>query len=339
MDTLLFALNAIGPILLLIALGYILKRFHFVDEHFLQYGNKFVFRVALPVMLFYTIYSIKSFKEVNWSIVIYSVFAVMFLFTLGFFLALFFTKDPKQKGVIIQGVFRANYAIIGIPLADAIGGSEAVAVVGIVAAFVVPLMNILSVISLVLFVKEDNNDIHPLKTIVRKIFANPLIIAIFVGLATIGIRSFIPIDPVTNQHVFTIQNNIPFLYTAIKWISQIASPFALIILGGTFEFLTIKNHAKQIILGVVSRVAFAPLLMLGLAVILSNKSAFFNFSTIEYPALISLIASPTAVSSAIMAKEMKNDEKLAVQIVVWTTTLSIISIFIIVAIFRELSLL
>ena len=46
MDTLLFSLNAVLPILLLLGLGYILKRTHFLDEHFLQVGNKFVFRIA-----------------------------------------------------------------------------------------------------------------------------------------------------------------------------------------------------------------------------------------------------------------------------------------------------
>ena len=65
MDTLIFSLNAVLPILLLIGFGYFLKKVRFLDEHFLQVGNKFVFRVALPTLLFYTIYSIEDFGEVN----------------------------------------------------------------------------------------------------------------------------------------------------------------------------------------------------------------------------------------------------------------------------------
>jgi predicted permease len=68
------------------------------------------------------------------------------------------------------------------------------------------------------------------------------------------------------------------------------------------------------------------------------KTGFFNFTMIEYPAIIALLASPTAISGAIMAKEMHNDEKLAVQLVVWTTTLSIFSIFIVVFVMRSFGL-
>ncbi|MBN2541075.1 MAG: AEC family transporter [Bacilli bacterium] len=334
MDTLLFSLNTVLPILILMGLGYTLKHLGFVNEHFLQIGNKFVFRVALPTLLFYTIYSIQSFQEINWSIIIYAVGAVLLLFIIGLILAMVFIKDSKQKGVLIQSVFRANYAIIGIPLAQAMGGEQAVIVVALISAVVVPLMNILAVISLTLFVKNENEAMHPIRSTLIKVTKNPLIIAIFVGLIVIWIRSYIPIDPDTLRPVFTLQYNVAFLYTAIVWVKQIASPFALIVLGGTFEFFVIKNLSKQIFLGTFSRIVLAPMIALGLAVIVSKYTTFFNFDSVEFPALIALFASPTAVSGAVMAKEMNNDEALAVQYVVWTTSLSIISIFIIVFIFR-----
>jgi len=259
------------------------------------------------------------------------------LFVIGFITSLIFIKDPKQKGVIIQAVFRSNFAIIGIPLAEAIGGSEAVAVVALVSAVVVPLMNILAVIALVIYVREEEEKNLIISTFV-KVIKNPLIIGVFLGLFTLWIRSFIPINPVTLEPVFTIQNNLEFIYLIIKWLGQIASPLALIILGGTFEFFVIKPLAKQIFIGTFSRVVIAPLVTLSLAVILSNRTDFFNFTRVDYPAFIALLASPTAVASAIMATEMKNDGKLAVQLVVWTTSLSILSIFIIVFIFRSMGI-
>jgi len=65
MDTLLFALNAVLPILFLITFGYVLKRTKFFNDNFLAVGNKFVFRIALPALLYYTIYSISDIKEIN----------------------------------------------------------------------------------------------------------------------------------------------------------------------------------------------------------------------------------------------------------------------------------
>lgn len=338
MDTLIFSLNAVLPILLLISFGYILKRLRFFDERFLQIGNKFVFRVALPALLFYTIYSIDNLGSINWPVVLYAVIAVLILFSLGLFLALTLVKDKRQRGVLIQAVFRANFAIIGIPIANALGGLEAVSVVALIAAVIVPMMNVLAVIALTLFVHNGNEVKHPFRSTLLNIVKNPLIIATFLGLLALWIRSYIPIDPATGHPAFSLQYNLVFLYTAISWVAQVASPFALIILGGTFEFIVIKHLAKEIFYGTFSRVVLAPLITLSLAVFLSKHTTFFNFSAAEYPALIALLASPTAVSGAIMAKEMNNDEVLAVQYVVWTTTLSILSLFVIVFIFRWMNL-
>lgn len=338
MEILLFALNAVLPIITLIGLGYLLKRVGFLSEEFLRVGNKFVFRIGLPALLFYTIYSISSVSIINWSVIIYAVIAILTLFLIGLVIARLFIPDKRQKGVIIQAIFRSNYAIIGIPLAQALGGTPAIAVVALVSAIAVPLMNVLAVISLSLYIKEDDAKLEMKETLI-KIAKNPLIIAVFLGLFTLLIRSFIPLDPVTSIPVFTLEHNVTFIYTVIKWVGQIASPFALIILGGTFEFFVIKSLGKQIVIGTLSRVFLAPLITLSLAVFLSYKTSFFNFTVVDYPAFIALLASPTAVSSAIMAKEMQNDEKLAIQLVVWSTISSIVSIFLIVVIFRAAGLL
>jgi len=217
MDTLWFALNAVLPILLLIGLGYILKRVGFVNENFLKIGNKFVFRVALPALLFTTIYKIDGFKSINWSVIVYAVIATLLLFIIGLIISSLLIKDKKQKGPVFQSVFRANYAIIGIPLAQAIGGSDAVIVVALVSAVVVPLINILAVVALTMYVRNEDEAVHPFKATLIKIVKNPLIIAIFLGLITLLIRSWIPVNPVTNQAVFTIKDNLKFLFTPLTW--------------------------------------------------------------------------------------------------------------------------
>lgn len=339
MDTLLYSLNAVLPILLLIGFGYLLKRINFLNENFLQVGNKFVFRIALPTLLFYTIYNIDDLSEINWPVVIYSVIGVLILFVIGLIVALSSTDKANQKGVLWQVVFRSNYAIIGIPLARALGGEEAVEVVALVSAVIVPLINILAVIALTAFIRDKDSDEHPFKATLIKVTKNPLIISILLGLSALFIRSWIPVDSITGLPAFTIKENLTFIYTTIKWLGQTASPLALIVLGGTFEFFAVREMKKQVGIGTLARVFLSPLMTLPLAVILSNSTDFFNFTALEYPALIALFASPVAVSSAIMAREMHNDEKLAVQLVVWTTILSILSTFIIVYIFRTMGLL
>ncbi|MDE6612956.1 MAG: AEC family transporter, partial [Clostridia bacterium] len=118
------------------------------------------------------------------------------------------------------------------------------------------------------------------------------------------------------------------LYTAVKDLKAIASPLALIVLGGQFEFSAVKGMTKEIIVGTAWRIVIAPLIGIGVAFLLSRYTDLFTFGTDIYPTLIALFGTPVAVSSAIMAGEMKSDEQLATQLVVWTSICSIVTIFV-----------
>ena len=52
MDSFIFALSAIAPIVLTVLIGYFLKRIGWMNESFSKAANKLVFRVFMPVMLF-----------------------------------------------------------------------------------------------------------------------------------------------------------------------------------------------------------------------------------------------------------------------------------------------
>lgn len=339
MDVFLFALNAILPIILLIILGYALKRIGFLNESFTKLGNKFVYRVCLPVLLFKNVYDISSFGSLDWSIVLYSEIAIIVIFLIGLVSCIILVKDPKQRGVILQCAFRSNYAIIGLTLAASLGGEAAKGVAAILSAFSIPTFNILAVISLAIFIKdEESNKGDHMKKALINICKNPLIIGVVAGLIVLAIRSAIPTDN-TGELVFSIKNDLPFLYTSISNVASIASPLALVILGAGFSFSAVGGMLKEIILGTTIRIIIAPLLSIGVAVILSKYTNILNFDSSVYPALIALFGSPVAVSSAIMAEEMKNDGTLAGQLVIWTSLFSVFTIFIAVVILRSMQLL
>ncbi len=339
MDTLLFGVNAVLPLLLLIGLGYFLSRIGFLNEEFLVNANRFVFRIALPALLFFTIYNASGLEDINWNVIIYAMIGVFVLFVLGLVSVVLLVKGADKKGVVLQSVFRSNMAILGIPLAEALGGEPAVLGVALISLAVIPLYNILSVISLTMFQKDESGKQIPWHKVLFKIITNPLIIAIVLGIIVLMVRTAIPVSQISGELVFSLKNNLEFLYTFIKWVAQIASPLALIILGGGFQFAAVKSLRREIILGTSWRILFAPLLGLSVAVILSRNTTFFHFASYDYPALIATFAAPVAVTSAIMAKEMGGDERLAGQIVVWSSLLSIFSIFVIVISFRYLGIL
>lgn len=150
-DAFLFAANAVLPIVLMIAVGYILKRIKLFNQGFLDVGNKLTFRVLIPALLFYNIYGIGSFDEINFGFVLYGIIAIFAIFLAAMLITCLFTKDSAKRGALIQSAFRSNYAIIGLPLASALFGDKGAAAAGIMSAFCVPFFNILAVITLTVF--------------------------------------------------------------------------------------------------------------------------------------------------------------------------------------------
>jgi len=331
---LLTAVNAILPILLLTLLGYWLKHIGFLNEPFTQTGNKVMFNICLPAMLFINIYDIEGLTAIRWDVVIYSTCAVCLLFLLSF-LTTFVTRDPLRKGVVMQCVYRSNFAIIGLPIAGALGGEAAMASAAVISAFTIPFFNVFAVISLTVFRREPGEKIH-VGSILKKIAKNPLIIGVLAGLLCLGLRQLQ--NALFGEVVFSLERDTKFLYTTLSNLKSVTTPLALMVLGAKFEFSAVKGMFREIAVGTVSRIVIAPLVGIGLAVILTNAGVI-NCGPEDYPALIALFGSPVAVSSAIMATGMKNDGQLAAQLVVWTSLLSILTIFLTICIMMPMGLL
>ena len=320
------AVNAVTPIILVICLGYCLRRSGFLTEEFLKIGNKLVFKICLPAMLFINVYDIKSVDAIQWDIVLYAMAAIGVIFVLGLAVSLATTKEPKRRGVILQCTFRSNYAIIGLSLASALGGPEAEAVGAILSAFSIPTINVLAIIALTVFVDGEKKSV---KGILLNIAKNPLIIGVLSGLVCLCIRA--AQTELFGRVVFALNVHTKFLYTTLVNLKAITSPLALIVLGGQFEFSAVKGLLKEIVVGTVWRIVIAPVIGLGGAIVMA-KLGVIACGVNEFPALIALFGSPVAVSSAIMAGSMGNDEQLATQLVVWTSLCSIVTIFLTVCV-------
>lgn len=330
------AVNAVVPVVLIVLLGYCLKERGFLTKEFIKVGSKVSFRVAMPIMLFVNVYNIESFDVIQWDVVVYSTAVLLLIFVLGLVTTVFFTDDPKRKGAILQATFRSNNAIVGLSLASVLGGDEAVAVAAVVSAFSLPVMNILAVIALTIYVNDDGKKKIDIGGILKKIAKNPLIIAICLGMICLLIRGLQ--QRLFGQVVFALNKQTRFLYNALSNIKSMASPYALLILGGQFDFSSSKGMMKEIMAGTVWRVVIAPAIAIGGAAALSF-SGILDFGVNEFPALIGLFGTPAAVSSAIMAGEMGNDEQLATQLVVWSSIASIFTMFFTVCILMAAGLL
>lgn len=334
------ACDAVLPIVLLVVLGYFLKKIKLIKPEFQKAGNKFCFKILIPVLLFYNIYQIEDISKIGeYAIFIFYVaIAICVLFALGILVVKFFVAEDKQKGVIHQCLYRSNYAIIGIPLAEFIAtsmgfsaDSPIVSIASLVSAISIPLFNIFAVISLTMFDKGENGKID-LKKMLKGIITNPLIIGVLSGILVLVIREVLIATDINWRLA-----DISFVYKPISQVASMASPLALIMLGGGFTFGAVARLRKQILLGTILRVVVVPIVFLVSFYFI--LTAQFGSATIYFPALIALFSTPVAVSSAPMAAEMGQDAELAGQLVVWTSLTSILSLFLIIMVSGSLGIL
>lgn len=325
-DAFVFAANAVLPIVLMIALGYFFKRIGLLNQGFLDVGNKLTFRVLIPALLYYNIYGIGSLGEINFGFVLYGLAAVVVIFLVSTLITCLFTKDQGKRGSLIQAVFRSNYAIIGLPLASSLFGDKGAAAAGVMSAFCVPLFNILAVVTLTVFNNGSQKKKIDVKKILIGIVKNPLIIATVLGLLTLAVRELFVLWGAR----FRLRD-IEFLYKTLENLKSICTPFALIVLGGRFEFSAVKRQLRYIVFGTLMRTVAVPVLGLAVAYFFIPGLSGEHFAT-----YVAVFGTPVAVASAIMAKEMGADDELAGQLVVWTSLVSTVTIFIYVAIFRAI---
>lgn len=331
------AVNAVLPIVLLIALGYFLRSKGMINDSFIKMGNALVFKVCLPCMLFVNVYEIAALKAVQWDMTIYCVVAIISLFALGAVTAVVTTKDNRRRGVVWQCCFRSNFAIIGIPLAISLGAGETDAFSAIVVALAVPTFNIFAVIALSVFAEDESGRRPSVKRIALDIVRNPLIIGVVLGLVCLGLRS--AQRQIFGEVVFSLNRDLKFVYSVIEKLKAMTTPLALVVLGGQFKFSVVKGMFREIAVATVFRIVVAPLLCIGAAVLLAKTTGIISCGSDTMPAMIALFGSPVAVSSAVMASQMGGDEQLAAQLVVWTSIGSVLTIFVQVCILMAAGLL
>lgn len=311
MQNLIISFNVVAPLLILMLLGGFLLRVHILDTATVKKMNSVIFRVFLPALIFNNIYnsSIDDVKNINTALYIVTIVILMYLLSM-LYVALT-EKDNKKRGVMAQGICRSNFVIFGLPLCMSICGDGVMGKVAVAVAIVVPVLNIFAVLSLEVFRGGKPN----LKKILKGIITNPLIIGSVVGIVVLVSGIKLP----------------SIIENAISDVSKIATPLALVLLGASVNFKTVKGNLKQLITVISGKLIVMPVVGFTIAALLGMRGS-------DMALLIAAFTSPTAVSSYPMAIEMGGDSDLAAQIVAFSTAICIITVFLWVFVLKQLSL-
>ena len=303
MENLIVAFNAVLPVMLCIMLGYFLARINMIKEELRKGLNSLCFKVFLPMYLFNSVYETDVSTAFNPGLMIFCCLGMIAWFAALMVVIPRMEQENPRRGVLIQAMFRSNFALFGLPMAETLCGAENMGPTNLLIGVCVPLVNILAVICLETF----RGGKPSVKKMLIGIAKNPLIIASILGL------------------VFNLLN-IP-LYTGLKKtlvdLGKVATPLSMVALGASFSFASARIYRKQLVL--------CPLLTV-------VAGALLGFRAETLVPILIYFGAPTAVSSFPMAQQMDGDGDLAAALVVFTSALAIVSIFLWVFVLKTFAL-
>ncbi len=335
MENLVFSLNATAPIFALMVLGYLFRKIGLIDEKAAGWMNKFVFKVALPVLVFKDLASQDFAGTWNGKFVLFCFLVTSVSIAVIALFSKVVVKDRGKRGEFIQSSYRSSAALLGIAFIHNIYGDAASGMGPLMILGSVPLYNIFAVIVLMLtadesrkekpaeseFAKLDmagkegtaiversstnagtvaNKSVQDHGILLKKtlygILTNPIIIGIAVGLMWSLIR-------IPQPKIFQ---------TIVTNISALATPLGLMSMGATFEFKKAIGDIKPVLVAAFIKLFALAAIFLPIAVAL-------GFTGEQIVAILVMLGSATTVSCYIMAKSMGHEGTLSSSVIMLTT--------------------
>ena len=309
MNVFLVCFEAVLPIFIMLIVGCGARRTGLMTEKDVRRFNAVNFKTFMPIMLFESIYSSDLETAVNPALIAYSVVAVLLMLGLCVAFVMLVEKENSKRGVMIQGLYRSNFALVGIPVADALMRGGDISVVAVQLAVVVPIFNLAAVVILEGFGGKKPDFRHMLLDILK----NPLIIASALGVL------FLILDI-----------NLPYaLASVVEDMAGVAGPLALFTLGAFFRVGSFGKYKKELIMVCTGRLLVIPGIFLTLGYLLGFRGA-------DFAGIMGLFASCSAIASYIMAEQMGGDSELAGNIVIVTSFLCSFTLYLWAVLFMSL---
>jgi len=310
MSNFLFALNATLPLFILIAVGFGLRKINVFTDGFLSGANKFNFLVTLPVLVFVDLAAADFKESFNLKFFLFCAIATSIIFWGLWGLAKIIYKNHQEYiAEFVQASYRSSTAVMGLALITNIYGSATMG--GLMILGCVPLYNIYAVLVLQMESPTLKNEKGRIKKALIEICKNPLIIAIFAGFlcSIIGVDFPGVID------------------TSLGYIARLATPLALLVIGGNFSFKAAKESLKPSILASVIKLFILPIVFTTIAILMG----FRNEALI---AIFIMLAAPSTPSGYVMAKQYGHPGAISTNAVVFTTLCSIATLTLFVFILK-----
>lgn len=290
---------AIVPIFLLIVAGTFLRRFILRRVSFWRFIEALAYFVLFPALLIVTLAHTRIVLPVV-APLLSAVIGSVLLISFGLMaLRRFLSMDGPAFSSVMQGAIRYN-TYVGFAVVIAVSGEEGLALMAVIAAFNIPVVNIISVY--VLTRHAAHTGFSWLST-VRELARNPLILSSLAGLALSFTGTALP----------------EALDAVLLLIGKSSLVLGLLAVGAGLDMKAVTAGAGAMALGSVLKLFVLPAMVWG-----AGKAIGLVGTTAEVALVFAAL--PTASSAYILARMLGGDHQLMAGLITFQTIASFFSI-------------
>lgn len=291
------------PLYLVIATGAAGRGVGIIDDRVREGISRLVYYVATPPLLFLGLAKEDFMSDFNGRVIVAAALLTIAAATIVYQIGKRLRMKPENLGTFTQGAFRSNMVFYGLPVCIMAYGDGIIAPTAIFLAAMLPVYNCASVIVLAAPHANQGGSSFDFVKMGKELLVNPIIIGCAAGIIWAWLKLPLPVPA----------------EKTCQMIGGLAMPLALIELGSGIKLNLLRGLAGQ-----ASANALIKLFIIPIATYLLLR--LLGPLDVQAKVAVIMMATPTAMMSYIMARQMKGSETLAAQQLILSTLLSILTI-------------
>ena len=301
------SLGSIFPIIVMISIGYILKKRHWFHHTFSENVSKLITNVALPCSIFYSVLkylNMEALKEVS-NRLIFTFASVIIGYVAAFLVIKLVKMREGRRGVFYNAVVNANTIFIGLPLNMALFGEAASKYY--LMYYITNTVSIWTLGYMLLASDPMENSGDAKGGFDLKKLLSPPLIAFVIAFAVLlsGIKVITPIVETT------------------KYLGSVVTPLALLYIGIVLADAGLHSIRFDLDtnLALLGRFVFSSVVMI---VLLKIAGRFVKLDLLEIKTFVIQAAAPVFAALPILTNETKGDIGYSTNVVTTSTILFIL---------------
>lgn len=305
------SIQSVLVVVLIMILGFVLRRAGWFDDKFAGTISKFIKNIALPASIFVSVLSRLTRGQLGSfaGYLAYAFLAVIIGYLIAFALVKVMRVRPGRKGIFINAIVNANTIFIGLPLNIALFGDKSMTYF-----LVYYIVNTVSTWAFGVFLISNDDPTKSKEKTHNNIDWKKVIPMPLVGflVALIFLLLNIPIMKVS------------FVSSTLTYVGNLVTPLSLIYIGIVLADAGLKSirFDRDTIVALIGRFILSPVIMILVLMVAGNLGA--SFPTLASQTLIVQSATPMLAVLPILANEAHGDVEYATNIVTTSTVLFIV---------------